>query len=116
MAFEMLQAVVGAAVIDSDFRRAILNGPRHSVIHRFDLSREETDAVMSIQADTLAQFAGQLDQWIMKQENRLEPMALDLPALALITQHDSNGQRASAPIEKRPILNELVVTSSFGPA
>jgi hypothetical protein len=116
MAFEMLQAVVGTAVIDSDFRKAILSGSRHSAIHRFDLSREETDAVMSIHADTLAQFAGQLDQWIMKQQNRLEPMALDLPPLAPGSPRESVGQKELAPIDTRPMVHQLVASSSLSPA
>ena len=113
MAFEMLQAVVGTAVIDSDFRRAILSGSRHSAIHQFDLSREERDAVLSIQADTLAQFAGQLDQWIMKQENRLEPMALDLPALTS-SSRETVAQKASLPVDHKPMLHEFVTSSSLG--
>lgn len=116
MAFQSLQAVVGTAVTDSDFRRAILSGSRRSAIHRFDLSREETDAVMSIQADTLSQFAGQLHQWIMKQENRLEPMALDLPPLAPITLRESNAQKASVPVDKKPMMHELVTSSPLSRA
>ena len=116
MGFEMLQAVVGTAVIDSDFRRAILNGSRRRAIARFDLSHVETVAVMSIQADTLEQFAGQLDQWIMKQENRLEPLALNLPPLALASPRESLAQRAATPADKESGRRALVTVSSLGPA
>jgi len=116
MAFEMLQAVVGTAVIDADFRTAILNGSRHRAIARFELSHEERDAVMSIHADTLEQFAGQLDQWIMKQENRVEPLALDLPPLALVSPRESKAPRFAAPLEKRSGVRALVTASSLSRA
>lgn len=116
MAFEMLQAVVGTALIDSDFRRAILNGSRHSAIARFDLSYAETDAVMSIQAETLEQFAGQLDQWIMKQENRLEALALNLPPLTPFSPRESKTQMASVSLDKESRLGAFVTTPSLGRA
>ncbi len=82
MAYESLQAVVGTAVIDSGFRRALLNGsPRH-VISTFNLSPKEIDAVMSIRADSLEQFAGQLDQWISRAQGSTDPPTLSLPRYA----------------------------------
>jgi hypothetical protein len=116
MAFEMLQAVVGTAVIDADFRRSILNGSRHGAIARFELSHEEMGAVMSIRAETLEEFAGQLDQWIMKKENRLEPLALDLPELPLIGPREAKSQRAAAPLEQGAELSAFMTTSALGPA
>lgn len=79
MAYESLQAVIGTAVIDPDFRKALLNGSRQRVIQPFNLSRAEVDAVMGIRADTLEQFAGQLDRWILKTQGKSEPVALVLP-------------------------------------
>ncbi|MEW5717819.1 MAG: Os1348 family NHLP clan protein [Chloroflexota bacterium] len=82
MAHESLQAVIGTAVIDTEFRKALLNGSRQRVIQRFALSREEFDAVMRVRADSLEQFAGQLDQWILRAQGRAEPPALRaLPSL-----------------------------------
>ncbi len=79
MAHEELQAVVGTAVIDSGFRKALLNGSRLRVISNFNLSHEELDVVMRIRADTLEQFAGQLDRWISQSSGRLDPPSLSLP-------------------------------------
>ena len=79
MAYESLQAVVGTAVIDSLFRKALLNGSRQHVIQPFNLTNEETSAVMSIRADSLEQFAGQLDQWIATSQGRRELPQLILP-------------------------------------
>ena len=116
MAFEMLQAVVGMAVVDTDFRKAILNGSRHDAIARFDLSHEERAAVLSIHAETLEQFAGQLDQWIMKQEARVEPLALELPALARVSPRASKSQRAAAPHDERSGVRAFVPSSFLGHA
>ncbi len=79
MPYESLQAIVGTAVIDANFRKALLNGSRRRVISKFKLTREEVKAVMSIHADTLEQFAEQLDKWISKSKGRLEPPPLTVP-------------------------------------
>lgn len=70
MAFEALQAVIGTAVIDSGFRKALLDGSRQRVISNFGLSSEEVDVVMGIRAESLEQFAGQVDQWISRAQGR----------------------------------------------
>ena len=79
MAYESLQAVIGTAVVDSAFRKALLNGSRSRVIQPFNLSKEETSAVMAIRADSLEQFAKQLDQWIMVWQGKHEAPQLILP-------------------------------------
>jgi hypothetical protein len=87
MAFESLQAVVGTAVIDLSFRKALLNGSRRRVIATFDLTHEEIDAVMGIRADSLEQFAGELDQWISRAQGRCDPPALTLPSHSHHVRH-----------------------------
>ncbi len=78
MPYESLQAVIGTAVIDSKFRIELLNNSRRHAIQKFDLTKEEMEAVMSIRADSLEQFAGQLDQWISKALGKAEPPRLTL--------------------------------------
>ncbi len=80
MAFESLQAVVGTAVVDPSFRRALLNDSRRRAISSFNLTHEEEDAVMRIHADSLEAFAGQLDRWISQAKGQTEPCSLALPA------------------------------------
>jgi hypothetical protein len=60
---EALQAIVGAALIDKKFRQALFKGSRATVIKDFDLTVEESEAVMSIKADTLERFAWHLQRW-----------------------------------------------------
>ena len=87
MAYESLQAVVGTAVIDSSFRKALLNGSRRRVIATFDLTHEEVDVVMGIRADSLEQFAGELDQWISRAQGRCDPPVLRLPLASSRVRH-----------------------------
>ncbi len=82
MAYESLQALIGTAVTDSEFRKALLNGSRSHAVQNFELTHEELDAVMAIRAETLEQFAGQLDRWIMSERGQVEPPALTLPTRA----------------------------------
>ncbi len=64
MSYSSLQAVIGNAVVDSEFRKGLLNGSRLRMISNFNLTAEETNMVMGIRAETLEHFAGQLDQWM----------------------------------------------------
>jgi hypothetical protein len=81
MAYESLQAVIGTAVIDPVFRKALLNGSRRRVLSTFRLTHEEIDAVMKIRADSLEQFASELDQWITAAQGKPNPPVLRLPIL-----------------------------------
>jgi hypothetical protein len=83
MQYEALQAMIGMAVIDQEFRKALLNGSRRYVIQRFPLTREEFETVMAVRADSLDQFAKQLDQWILQAQGKTEPPALALPIQSL---------------------------------
>jgi hypothetical protein len=112
MAYEMLQAVIGAAVIDSEFRKALMNGSRRLVVENFDLTHEEVNAVMSIRADTLEQFAEQLDQWIMEQQNQIEPPTLDLPAPPHVARKKSRAHEKSARLRTKTDLHTLVISHS----
>ncbi len=64
MAYAELEEVVGHAIIDRDFRADLLNGSRAHVLSRFNLSPEEKEALMSIRAESLESFAGQLVGWM----------------------------------------------------
>ena len=76
MSYQSLQAVIGNAVVDSEFRKGLLNGSRLRIISNFNLTSEEMNAVMGIRADTLEHFAGQLDRWITQVEGKVEPPSL----------------------------------------
>lgn len=80
MAHESLQAIVGTAVIDKHFSHDLLNSKRAEVLARFDLTAEEYQAVIGIQADTLEQFAACLDEWITRQNEESRPLP-PLPGL-----------------------------------
>jgi len=67
MAYAELEEVVGNAIIDRNFRADLLNGSRASALARFNLSPEEKQALMSIRAESLESFAGQLAGWLAAQ-------------------------------------------------
>lgn len=61
------EEVVGNAIIDREFRADLLNEKRARVLSRFDLTPEERHALMSIRAESLESFAGQLARWMQTQ-------------------------------------------------
>lgn len=72
MAYAELEEVVGNAIIDRGFCADLLNGSRARVLSRFNLSPEEKQALMSIRAESLESFAGQLVGWM---DSQLQPAA-----------------------------------------
>ncbi len=57
-----LQKIVGKIVISDNFRAGILNGRRAELISGFDLEPEEYAQVMAIQAQSLEEFAAEIQQ------------------------------------------------------
>ena len=68
MNYPVLEEVVGQAIIDREFCAGLLNGRRAPLLSRFSLTPEETQVLMSIRADSLEAFAGQLYRWIESQQ------------------------------------------------
>lgn len=67
MSYVALQVLVGTALTDPAFRDSLLNGQRPNILRRFDLTDEERGVLMRIEADTLREFAAQLDSWLQMQ-------------------------------------------------
>jgi len=76
MMFESFQSVIGHAVIDTEFRKGLLNGKRRYILSNFNFSPEEVEFAMGIRADSLEEFACQVDSWILRSEGIIEPPAL----------------------------------------
>ncbi|HJW83954.1 MAG TPA: Os1348 family NHLP clan protein [Anaerolineae bacterium] len=70
MGYPALEEVVGHAIIDREFRAGLLNGTRARLLSQFNLTPDETQVLMSIRADSLEAFAGQLYRWIEAQQPR----------------------------------------------
>lgn len=70
MAHEALQAVIGMGIVDADFRRNLLEKSSH-ILAEFDLTSEETAAIMGIQATTFQGFASELHNWITRNSVRV---------------------------------------------
>ena len=63
----MIEEVVGNAIIDREFQADLLNGKRAHVLARFSLTPEERQALLSIRAESLESFAGQIVGWLQSQ-------------------------------------------------
>jgi hypothetical protein len=70
MSQESLQAIVGTAILDKQFLHDLLNSRREQAISKFELTPEERRVLGAIRAETIEQFAYQLDDWIVGQEKK----------------------------------------------
>lgn len=68
MSIQALERMVGTALVDPTFRQALLDGHRSEVIAGFELTDEERDLVLGIQARKLDGFARVLANWLDEQE------------------------------------------------
>ena len=55
-----LNAIAAQALLDEDFKAALLNGQRRENLSAFELNEEEIQAIMSIEAMDLDQFIRRL--------------------------------------------------------
>ena len=65
MSKESVEAVVGKAVLDSQFREALFADPEE-VLAGYELTEEETAALRAIDFETMESFAGILEERISK--------------------------------------------------
>ncbi len=72
MSAQSLQAIIGNALIDDDFRKALLNGSRRRVLQSFELTGEEVEAIMKLPGDSLEQFAGELHELLLQSQGQRE--------------------------------------------
>jgi hypothetical protein len=80
-----LHALVGTALTDPQFCNDLLNGKRHTVLAKFDLTDEEREVVLVIEAESIQEFAAHLCEWLEAQESPIShpPTAVAVPYLPL---------------------------------
>jgi hypothetical protein len=54
--------LIGTALTDTTFRKALLNGSRRRILQSFSLPGDQVEAIMEIKAESLEQFASELHQ------------------------------------------------------
>lgn len=64
-----LNKLIGTAITDQKFGALLLSNPGTTARH-FGLAAEELEAVASIRASTISEFAQQLDEWMMQRHHR----------------------------------------------
>ena len=67
MSIHGLQFMVARAVISDQYRVGILNGHKADLIQELDLDPGESAQVMAIRANTLAEFAAEVDRIVQAQ-------------------------------------------------
>ena len=65
MSKEAVEAIIGKAVVDSQFREALFADPERALAG-YDLTGEEVAALKAIDAEEIESFAGALDERISK--------------------------------------------------
>lgn len=60
MAAPSFQVLIGTALVDTDFRKALLNGSRRKILQTFPFTSDEIETMMAIRAESLEQFASEL--------------------------------------------------------
>jgi hypothetical protein len=78
MSREALEAIIGKAVLDTEFREALFANP-DEVLAGYDLSEEEVAALKAIDAEAMESFAGTLDEAFSKLIIAAEPAKRDKP-------------------------------------
>lgn len=76
-----LHAIVGTALTDPEFRNDLLNGRRHTLLTKFDLTDKEREVVLVIEAESIQEFAAHLCEWLEAQESLISypPTAVAMP-------------------------------------
>jgi hypothetical protein len=65
MSKQAVQEVIGKAVTDSEFRKALFADPDEALAG-YELTEDEIAALKSVDAETMESFAGSLDERISK--------------------------------------------------
>ncbi|MCG8350760.1 MAG: Franean1_4349 family RiPP [Chloroflexales bacterium] len=69
MSMEAVQAVIGRAVTDSEFRQKLIDNASEACVD-YDLTQDELDALEALDSSSLITFAGTLDHRISKSGGR----------------------------------------------
>lgn len=90
-----LQILIGTALTDRNFCRALLNGSRGRILQSYPLSPQEVEIIMAIRADTLEEFAGKIHENFLADADDPEPM----PTLRRVSMHRK--QTLSPPVREQ---------------
>ncbi len=70
MSLSELERLVRIAVTSTRFRRKLLNGSRAQTLDEFELTAEEREFLLGIQAGTVQEFAASLLHWLKEKDGR----------------------------------------------
>ena len=78
MSKKAVEAIIGKAVLDTEFREAVFANP-DKVLAGYDLSQEEVAALKAIDAEAMESFAGTLAEAFSELTIAPEPAERDKP-------------------------------------
>ena len=81
MSHMALNVLVGTAQISCEFRERLLGEDRPAVLAEFDLTSEERRVLLAIEANSVKEFAVQLEEWLQTQESSSVPCDQATPTL-----------------------------------
>ena len=100
-----LQALIGAALVDREFCNELLN-KSSTLLARFDLTGEELEAILTIEADSILEFVIGLRRRLVGKKNSMETELIECLAWGLLQAYD---------IEKPPVPVHEIMRRSFSP-
>lgn len=69
MSSYQIHAIATRALLDPEFRKAILNGQRRQKLQEFNLSQELVDVILSIEGNDIHQFISGLNRLVVSNNN-----------------------------------------------
>ena len=70
-----INALVTRALLDDEFKAAVLNGQRKARLAAVDLTDTEREAILSMKTHDLDQFIGQIETWLKDSDWRVKVAA-----------------------------------------
>ena len=64
MSMTELKTLIGTALIDREFCKALLSEDRHISLTEFNLTNEEREIALNIKAESIQEFAIRLYEWL----------------------------------------------------
>jgi len=68
-----LKRLIGAALVDRELCKGLMNGKRSMLLADFDLTDEEREVVASFETDSVRELASSVHNWLKEQSDPVSP-------------------------------------------
>jgi len=73
MSHVALKGLIGAALVDRDLCKGLMNGQRSTLLAEFDLSDEEREVVASFENESVRDLASVVHSWLKERGSSASP-------------------------------------------